>query len=172
MRCLTPGCRSGWTAPASAGKRSNRSTLTPTGVVSFLISGACTDTDVMRGEETQAVGAFQLPEVAEFSAGSLVILPGTHSKHLTIAGGQIQDFRTSMTGELFDVLARHSVLRHSVAADDSRQSDIGVERAGAHEAFRSGVQPRLRTATLGGASFTSARVRCSLGTRRRKTAPS
>src|SRR5206468_575734 len=41
------------------------------------------------------------------------VLPGTHSKHLEVKAGRIEGFRTYMTGELFDLLARRSVLRHS-----------------------------------------------------------
>ncbi len=82
-----------------------------------LISGAATGHDVLRGEETQALGLFQLPETASAKAGSLVIMPGTHSKHLRIVAGRLDVFQTFMTGELFEVLAEHSILRHSVSHD-------------------------------------------------------
>ncbi len=59
--------------------------------------------DVMRGEETQIAGA-----VGDGSA--LVVLPGTHSKWVTVVDGGVVDFATFMTGELFDVLVRHSIL--------------------------------------------------------------
>ena len=45
----------------------------------------------------------------------MVIKPGTHSKHVRVEAAQITGFQTFMTGELFDLLARHSVLRHSLA---------------------------------------------------------
>ncbi|MGH6808546.1 MAG: 2-dehydro-3-deoxygalactonokinase [Ensifer adhaerens] len=67
--------------------------------------------DVMRGEETQLLGA----------AGSLgdgrhlVCMPGTHSKWVRLDGGKVTGFSTFMTGELFDVISRHSILSHSVA---------------------------------------------------------
>jgi 2-dehydro-3-deoxygalactonokinase len=82
----------------------------------ILISGACTDTDVMRGEETELVGLFTMPIAARWAERSLVILPGTHSKHLGVENGQIVALQTFMTGELFDLLCEHSVLRHSVEA--------------------------------------------------------
>jgi len=45
------------------------------------------------------------------SAGRhLVCLPGTHSKHVEVEDGRIERFHTAMTGELFDVLCRHSLL--------------------------------------------------------------
>jgi 2-dehydro-3-deoxygalactonokinase len=64
--------------------------------------------DVMRGEETQVVGALALhPELAE---RSLLVLPGTHSKWVRVDGGRIRGFETFMTGELFAVLRDHSIL--------------------------------------------------------------
>ena len=63
--------------------------------------------DVMRGEETQIVGALAAkPELA----GGVVVLPGTHSKWVRLAGGLIREFTTYMTGELFAVLRAHSIL--------------------------------------------------------------
>jgi len=78
----------------------------------YLISGLRTQTEILRGEETEAVGLVsalgrQMPFEAVF------VLPGTHSKHLDVNPGGIAGFRTYMTGELFDVLSKHSVLRHS-----------------------------------------------------------
>ncbi|HEX8937314.1 MAG TPA: 2-dehydro-3-deoxygalactonokinase [Sphingomicrobium sp.] len=63
--------------------------------------------DVMRGEEVQLLGAvaagFVDPE-------GLVCHPGTHNKWATLRGGRINDFRTVMTGELFNLLKEHSIL--------------------------------------------------------------
>lgn len=64
--------------------------------------------DLMRGEETQVVGALQLqPALGE---ASCIVLPGTHSKWAQVQGGRLQRFATHMTGELFAVLRNHSVL--------------------------------------------------------------
>tara|TARA_R110002020_G_scaffold70506_5_gene182892 strand:+ start:968 stop:1870 length:903 start_codon:yes stop_codon:yes gene_type:complete len=68
--------------------------------------------DVMRGEETQIAGV--LREDPGFDG--VLCLPGTHVKWARVAGGQVQGFATSMTGELFALLADQSVLRHSVGA--------------------------------------------------------
>lgn len=66
--------------------------------------------DVMRGEETQLAGIAELR-----AAGShLVCMPGTHSKWVQVADGTVTGFGTWMTGELFSVLAKDSVLKHSV----------------------------------------------------------
>lgn len=60
--------------------------------------------DVMRGEETQIVGQPGL------RGGEVVVLPGTHSKWVAVEDGAITRFRTFMTGELFAVLERQSIL--------------------------------------------------------------
>ncbi|REK19305.1 MAG: 2-keto-3-deoxy-galactonokinase [Planctomycetota bacterium] len=94
-----------------------------------LISGARNDTDVMRGEETELLGLASLPEGSP-AAGALVIKPGTHSKHLRVEAGRLSDFRTFMTGELFDVLSRHSILQHSVAQNAAGNNDLEALRIG------------------------------------------
>jgi 2-dehydro-3-deoxygalactonokinase len=65
--------------------------------------------DVMRGEETQLAGA-GLPAKGRH----LVCMPGTHSKWVLVEDGAVAGFGTWPTGELFSVLAAHSILRHSV----------------------------------------------------------
>lgn len=67
--------------------------------------------DVMRGEETQIAGFLSL------NAGwdGVICLPGTHSKWAHVSAGEVVSFQTFMTGELFGLLADHSVLRHSAA---------------------------------------------------------
>ena len=72
------------------------------------------DGDVLRGEETQIIGLVD----GEPDFAGLAILPGTHSKWATIAGGALTSFQTFLTGELFELLSRHSFLRHSVAESD------------------------------------------------------
>lgn len=80
-----------------------------------LLSGLSTQWDVIRGEETLLLG---LVEQGALGPGeSLVVLPGTHSKHVTIEAGVVTKFRTFMTGELFELLASHSILRDSVATE-------------------------------------------------------
>jgi 2-dehydro-3-deoxygalactonokinase len=83
----------------------------------LLLSGLRTANDVMRGEETQVLGLFQLAMTRQPASNCIVVLPGTHSKHVQVEAGAIVDFRTYMTGELFEVLGRHSILRHSVAGE-------------------------------------------------------
>lgn len=82
---------------------------------SILISGVRTQHDVMRGEETQLVGLLTvLAPLLATRNEFIVIIPGTHSKHIRIKNQQIVDLKTFMTGELFDVLTNHSILKDSV----------------------------------------------------------
>jgi 2-dehydro-3-deoxygalactonokinase len=65
--------------------------------------------DVMRGEETQLLGAQALD--ASMSRGKqLVCMPGTHTKWVSLNGSVVQEFLTAPTGELFAMLCEHSVL--------------------------------------------------------------
>jgi len=103
----------------------------------WIVPGlSCRDTqgvpDVMRGEETQILGA--LDEVTERSAW--VCLPGTHSKWARVEGERITHFATYMTGEAFAVLKAHSILGRMM-------SDADVDPV----AFQSGV---LRARESGG----------------------
>jgi 2-dehydro-3-deoxygalactonokinase len=66
--------------------------------------------DVMRGEETQIAGLLAL----EPGFAGTACLPGTHSKWVSVTDGRIAAFRTIMTGEIFALLSRQSVLRHSM----------------------------------------------------------
>ncbi|MHB9107032.1 MAG: 2-dehydro-3-deoxygalactonokinase [Armatimonadota bacterium] len=81
-----------------------------------LVSGLVTDSDILRGEEMEAVGVMGQPAFAALRERVMLLLPGTHAKHLSIRGGTIVDFRTHLTGELLALLCEHSLLRHSVAA--------------------------------------------------------
>lgn len=77
-----------------------------------MVSGLATEDDLMRGEETQLVGASVLSDIAKEKA--LVILPGTHSKHVQVADGVVQGFKTYMTGEVFCQMFSNSILAQSV----------------------------------------------------------
>lgn len=58
--------------------------------------------DVLRGEETQALGAGL--------ADGLLCMPGTHAKWLRLNAGSIEAFGTWLTGELFELLGAHGSL--------------------------------------------------------------
>ena len=102
--------------------------------------------DVMRGEETQIVGALQAnPALAERAC---IIMPGTHSKWAKVQRGRIMDFATHMTGELFAVLRTHSVLGRLMAtstkADDMQAFAAGIDAA--RDADAPGLTHQLFTA--------------------------
>jgi 2-dehydro-3-deoxygalactonokinase len=68
----------------------------------LLVSGVCTEDDVMRGEECALIGACVLrPELAR--RDGLCLLAGTHPKHARLRDGALVSFATLLTGELFDV---------------------------------------------------------------------
>jgi 2-dehydro-3-deoxygalactonokinase len=68
--------------------------------------------DVMRGEEIQVLGSL------EPLGDGWCVLPGTHSKWVLVEAGHIVWFASFMSGELFDVLVRHSLLTESGAATE------------------------------------------------------
>lgn len=73
-----------------------------------------TPSDVMRGEETQIAGFLTLNPDWD----GVICLPGTHTKWVQISAGEVVSFQTYMTGELFALLSKESVLRHSVDSED------------------------------------------------------
>jgi 2-dehydro-3-deoxygalactonokinase len=92
----------------------------------FIVSGMrCSNPlgapDVMRGEETQLLGARHLEET--FDQGrQLVCMPGTHTKWVSLHEGVVQEFLTAPTGELFRLLCEHSVLVRDKATPITHQS--------------------------------------------------
>lgn len=84
--------------------------------------------DVMRGEETQIAG--YLAQNPDFDG--VLCLPGTHSKWVRIGNGMVDSFSTYMTGELFSLISRHSVLRLTLDAADP---DAGAARQAALDAM-------------------------------------
>ncbi|HTJ90681.1 MAG TPA: 2-dehydro-3-deoxygalactonokinase [Acidocella sp.] len=81
--------------------------------------------NVMRGEETQILGALSL--APDLEKDSLVILPGTHSKWVSVQEARIIDFTTYMTGELFAVLRDHSILGRPAKAVQREAGALGID---------------------------------------------
>lgn len=78
----------------------------------LVAGGLRSANEVMRGEETQLIGS-----AAYFRAERVyAILPGTHSKQVEVEKGEVRKFQTAMTGEIFGLLTRFSLLQNSVAA--------------------------------------------------------
>ena len=94
----------------------------------YLVSGIAGASDVMRGEEVQILGAAQKMR----TQNALAILPGTHSKHAMLEGGNMTTFSTYLTGEMFSLLRQHSILRHSLPATPEDTPD--------YSAFEEGLQ--------------------------------
>ena len=124
----------------------------------YLVPGVRSLDDVMRGEETQLIGC---------SAGGtgerIFVFPGTHSKHIRVRGGRAVDFKTYMTGEVFSLLARQSILAGSVAtpdaavhasAPDAAGPVSGLGRLGLPEAFYAGVEAARSSGLLHNAFLT------------------
>ncbi len=99
----------------------------------------CAAMDMMRGEETQAVG---LTELLKPQGESVFILPGSHNKFVRVdAQGRILGCMTSISGELLDAITHHTILAGAVggafaAAEDY---DAGMARRGALECRRCGL---------------------------------
>src|SRR5256885_15167613 len=119
------GSRQGWVeapyarCPAAAGDIATALASTEhTGRVIALIPGLSCENggmpDVMRGEETQILGALTLSGASD----GLFLLPGTHSKWVEAADGRILSFRTFMTGEVFGALKDHTILGRLMREDE------------------------------------------------------
>jgi 2-dehydro-3-deoxygalactonokinase len=69
-----------------------------------IVPGLCIEQDgipdVMRGEETQVFGALQLLGLDHVR----LLLPGTHSKWVTVTDRRVTEFSTWMTGEFYALL--------------------------------------------------------------------
>ena len=76
--------------------------------------------DVMRGEETQIAGF--LYDYPNFNGS--ICLPGTHSKWVNIENGNIINFKTFMTGELFEIISKNSILIHSVTSNKVLKNEL------------------------------------------------
>lgn len=77
----------------------------------IVISGAKDAVGFMRGEEVQAIG---LSKYLDQTQPCILVLPGTHSKHLMYEDGKFHSMKNFMTGELYQVLSVHSILSYSL----------------------------------------------------------
>ena len=70
--------------------------------------------DMMRGEETEALGMLTL---SGETGPLLAVLPGSHTKLVEIgAGGQILSCETTLSGEMLAALSQNTILKDSVQA--------------------------------------------------------
>jgi 2-dehydro-3-deoxygalactonokinase len=100
--------------------------------------------DVMRGEETQLLGA-----VALGHRDGWIVLPGTHSKWVLLRDGVIQSLATYMTGELFAMLSAGGTLSAMMSGDttDAAGFEAGLDQAARHEPL-SNTLFRVRAAVV------------------------
>jgi 2-dehydro-3-deoxygalactonokinase len=150
--CGMAGAKQGW---VEAGYIDTPAALADIPAAAVRIPGAAADIrilpglaqrdaaapDVMRGEETQLLGAAGMLGDGDH----LVCMPGTHSKWVRLSGGKVLGFSTFMTGELFDAIAKNTILSHAIA-------EAGVI-TGETAAFRAAVarmvaNPALATSQL------------------------
>ncbi len=165
MLCGMVGSRQGWaeapyvSCPADAESLARRLLPLATSLGhAWIAPGVAFESDdradVMRGEETQIIGA--LP------AGwtGVAITPGTHSKWCRLEAGRITRFRTWMTGELYALLMTHALVG-ALAVGELHDPDafaLGVLRARDDPAITSllfgaraeGLLGRIRPESLGG----------------------
>ena len=149
IACGMVGSRQGWLevpylpTPAGLPQLAGGLATLPCGdVLLHLVPGVLQASDreapdVMRGEETQAMGA-----VPQLGGDALLVMPGTHSKWTRLQDGRLVSFRTMMTGELFALLCRHSILGRGLAEAAPSSAAVrqeafarGVAAAHAHGAF-------------------------------------
>ena len=101
----------------------------------WIIPGLCVSRDdnhnVMRGEETQLLGAQAI------APSSVYVMPGTHCKWVQADRQQIHDFRTVMTGELHHLLLRYSLVGAGLPEQESSM-----------EAFSAGLERGLNSPTV------------------------
>ena len=145
-----------------------------------IVPGYCfrndAEVDVMRGEETQLLGA-----VALGHRDGWLVLPGTHSKWVLLRDGVIQALSTYMTGELFAMLSAGGTLSSMMGGDaaDAEGFANGLNQAGRNEPLsntlfrvRAGVvsrcapaqqAPAVVSGLLIGAEFAAARAHAGAG---------
>ncbi|WP_067515692.1 2-dehydro-3-deoxygalactonokinase [Endozoicomonas ascidiicola] len=121
--------------------------------VSFIVPGVSAINsfvghEVMRGEEVQIFGLLMQEQNLK---DGLLILPGTHSKQVEIKNFQLTGFRTFMTGEIFSVMSKHSILGKGLS-----------EATESSESFFKGVQYAKNPGSLSNLLF-SARTEMLLG---------
>jgi len=89
--------------------------LQQNGAPIILVTGVCSADDLMRGEETQIIGLYHTPELNNVLPNSgIFVLPGTHSKHVSINDKAIISIKTFITGELFHILRSNGTLAKSI----------------------------------------------------------
>jgi len=119
----------------------------------LIVPGVCDRTpgraDVMRGDEVQLLGALTEGLIGP---DMQACHPGTHTKWARLKQGVLRTFKTMMTGEMFAILSRHSLLASPLTGEITP-----------NDAFKEGVRVALERRELLADIF-SIRARTLLGT--------
>jgi 2-dehydro-3-deoxygalactonokinase len=137
------GSRQGWietpyvSAPAEIADLAAALVPVPfEGGEAYIVTGVeiatATMRDVMRGEETQVFGALKLLG----TEGGRFLLPGTHSKWVSVEAGRITTFTTYMTGEIYAACREHTILGRLMPSTGPR--DLAAFLHGVKEGARPG----------------------------------
>lgn len=97
-----------------------------------LISGVKSQSDVIRGEEVEIIG---LVNEQDKKQSIVFVTPGTHSKHVVCVNGEIINFFTFMTGEIFSVIAEHTILKASLERTDYNTAVLSAFEQGVAKAM-------------------------------------
>jgi 2-dehydro-3-deoxygalactonokinase len=149
--CGMAGSRQGWRetpyahCPAGFAQVASKLAWIEAGRIAVVPGLSCENAgvpDVMRGEETKALGAMKLLDRDD----ARIVMPGTHCKWARVRGGRIESFATFMTGEFYSVLHQHSILARTMAA-----ADDGLDE----DALRRGIDHAMRAGNLLNAAFSA-----------------
>ena len=120
--------------------------ITPLIPITFIPGLKCTgdsptDTEIMRGEETEAVGIYHLANCHE---PFVLLLPGTHNKIIFIGkNGVIERFFTAISGELTKCVSDHTILKSSLEGGYSKNLDEAYLLDGYDKCEKSGLTGAL-----------------------------
>ena len=101
----------------------------------FIVPGITSNSisafsDVIRGEETQIIGLQSKYQLAD----TVICLPGTHSKWVSVSGDQINGFTTFLTGELYTAIKTTGSIQSVIRIDE-------FNKAAFEEGIRMSRQP-------------------------------
>ncbi|HET6157020.1 MAG TPA: 2-dehydro-3-deoxygalactonokinase [Dongiaceae bacterium] len=82
-------------------------------IVPGMSLDSATQPEVMRGEECQILGAL----LTQHRSDGVFLLPGTHSKWARVSGERLIEFRTYITGEMFNLLRQSGTLAQLMTGD-------------------------------------------------------
>lgn len=126
---------------ARVGGTSRRCLIVP----GILFDGGDGSVDVMRGEETQLLGAQALGH-----GDGWYVLPGTHSKWVRLASRRVAEFATFLTGELFALLTQHGTLASITGEGEASPAALQAGLAAAGRSALSNALFGCRAAVVSG----------------------